>query len=145
MTKPLKLKHFADVQAVLDYVFSELSSTLEDDLNRMAGEERRHYTTADRKAMRDRIADIRAIEPRVQIQAPVIVLKTNCAPVVHEVFANVPGAKVLFVDEDTESCDSSSICDVEGEKSWVGMYPADYTPARVETVVRQVQAQGVKP
>lgn len=83
---------------------------------------------------------------QVQAAAPIlIVLKTNCAPVVHEVFANVPGAKVLFVDEDTESCDDTDVCEVEGEKSWVGYYPSEYTPARVETVVGQIEAQGITP
>jgi hypothetical protein len=78
--------------------------------------------------------------------APIlIVLKTNCAPVVHEAFANVPGAKVLFVDEDVEGCETEQVCVVEGDESWVGMYPADYTPARVDTVVRQIEAQGVTP
>lgn len=62
----LKLKHFTDVQEAVTYVAGELTATLEDDLNRMEGDDRRHYSTDDRREMKKRIADIRAVTPLIE-------------------------------------------------------------------------------
>lgn len=70
-----------------------------------------------------------------QARAPVIViLKTNCAPVVNEVFANTPGVKVIFIDEDTEGCDAESIHVVEGEDSYVGIHEAEHDMHRTANI-----------
>jgi hypothetical protein len=67
----MKLKHFASPYAVLAYIRDELVATLHDDLNRQEGDERARYTDEDREEMRNRIADVEAILPRL-ILAPVV-------------------------------------------------------------------------
>lgn len=76
-----------------------------------------------------------------QARAPVIViLKTNCAPVVNEVFANTADVTVIFVDEDTEGGDVDSIHVVEGENSWVGIHEAEQDVQRTASICRELQS-----
>jgi hypothetical protein len=58
----MKLKNFDSPQDVLAYVFAELHSSLGDDLGRMENEERDFYSADERRDMRNRMADIAAIE-----------------------------------------------------------------------------------
>lgn len=51
-------KYFQDESHVRGYIETELLATLRDDLDRMEGDERKHYTKDDRQEMRDKIADI---------------------------------------------------------------------------------------
>lgn len=80
----------------------------------------------------DALAALERLQAR---PTPVVVLKTNCAPVVNEVIATGP-VEVIFVDEDTEGCDELVV--VEGEPSWVGHFTAQVDAARVQDV--QIQA-----
>ncbi len=57
----MKLKHFQDQSAVLDYVFDELLATLRDDLDRMTYDEPAFYSDEERQEMADRIEDIEAV------------------------------------------------------------------------------------
>ena len=66
MKPRIRLKHFNDLDEALSYVTGELTVTLEDDLGRMEGEDRRHYSADDRREMKSRIADIRAVTPLVE-------------------------------------------------------------------------------
>lgn len=76
-----------------------------------------------------------------QARAPVIViLKTNCAPVVNEVFANTADVTVIFLDEDTEGGDVDSIHVVEGENSWVGIHEAEQDVQRTASICRELQS-----
>lgn len=59
----MKLKHFDSVTSAVSYAVEELASSLREDLDRMKGEERRFYETADRREMRNRIADMDTIAP----------------------------------------------------------------------------------
>jgi|CXWL01.1.fsa_nt_gi hypothetical protein len=68
MSKKRTLRFFDDEPAVLTYLTRELLDTLRDDLNKMKGEERQHYTSADRKEMQAKIADIESIEDRVVLK-----------------------------------------------------------------------------
>lgn len=61
-----KLKFFDDTQTALSYAASELVATLEDDLNRMQGSEREHYSNEDRAKMRARIADLKTVSPLIE-------------------------------------------------------------------------------
>lgn len=73
--------------------------------------------------------------------APVIVvLKTNCAPVVNEVFANRAGVKIIFVDEDTEGCNADSIRLVEGATSYVGVHLAEHDGQRAANICVELRA-----
>lgn len=58
-----KLKHFESEQAVLDFIASEIVSTIQDDYNRMTHDkhDRKHYTNDDRKEMRNKIHDVHAL------------------------------------------------------------------------------------
>lgn len=58
---PPELLHFDSVQAARDYAETELLATLRDDLDKMEHKEYREYTNADRKEMRDRIADLETV------------------------------------------------------------------------------------
>lgn len=60
--KTPKLKFFDNVEDVLTYITGELVSTLRDDLDRMEGDERKHYSNEDRKDMKAKIHDIGKME-----------------------------------------------------------------------------------
>lgn len=80
-----------------------------------------------------------SLQAEQQTRPPVIViLKTNCAPVVNEVIANTPGVKVIFLDEDTEGCDAESIHVVEGEDSYVGIHEAVHDMQRTANICREL-------
>lgn len=82
-----------------------------------------------------------SLQAEQQTRPPVIViLKTNCAPVVNEVIANTPGVKVIFIDEDIEGCDADSIHVVEGEHSYVGVHEAEYDMQRTANLCRELQS-----
>ena len=68
---------------------------------------------------------------------PVVVLKTNCAPVVNEVLSTSP-VEVIVVDDDTEGVEE--LVDVEGQPSWVGYYHPEIDATRVEGIAMQVRA-----
>jgi len=57
----LKLRMFSSPQEVIDYIQSEIAATLEQDLLNMEGSERSHYTSADRREMKNRISDVNAV------------------------------------------------------------------------------------
>lgn len=65
MNKAAGLKHFDSIAAVVGYIGPELVATLRDDLGRMEGEERKHYTNDDRKTMKAKISDIEAVIPNL--------------------------------------------------------------------------------
>ena len=56
------MRHFESKASALAYVYSELIATLQDDLDRMEGSEREHYTNEDRAEMIARIADIEELD-----------------------------------------------------------------------------------
>jgi len=58
-----KLKHFGSEQAVLDFIASEIVSTLQNDYNRMTHDkqERQHYTNDDRRDIRNKLRDVQAL------------------------------------------------------------------------------------
>lgn len=58
----LRLRHFENVQAVCDYIAQEFEETLQDDYDKMCGDERQHYENEDRADMRGKLADVRAVE-----------------------------------------------------------------------------------
>lgn len=62
------LKHFANTAAALAYIQSEFLDTLRDDLANMEGRESDVYEDEDRQEMRDRIADLESIMPRLMIK-----------------------------------------------------------------------------
>lgn len=55
-------KHFANEADATAWAITELLATLRDDLVRMEGYERKHYTNEDRKTMREKISDIAKLE-----------------------------------------------------------------------------------
>lgn len=57
-----KLRFFETWDEVSSYVIRELLDTLHDDLGRMEGADKWHYTPSERRDMRSRIADIEALE-----------------------------------------------------------------------------------
>lgn len=57
-----KLRFFETWDEVSSYVIRELLDTLHDDLGRMEGADKWHYTPSERRDMRNRIADIEALE-----------------------------------------------------------------------------------
>lgn len=57
----LNLKVFGSKLEVIDYVFTELMATLEEDLGKMEFEESHMYTDEDREHMKNRIHDISAV------------------------------------------------------------------------------------
>jgi hypothetical protein len=59
--------HFKSEAAALAYIKAELLPTLNDDLTRMNFSESRHYEDSDREEMRNRIADLESIMPRIGI------------------------------------------------------------------------------
>lgn len=61
------MKLFSDESDALAYIKAELLATLEDDLSNMEGPERQHYDDADREEMRNRIADLESIMPRLTL------------------------------------------------------------------------------
>ena len=69
-----------------------------------------------------------------------LVLKTNCAPVINEIFASVPGVQLVIVDEDIEGCGDESIAQIEGEQSWVGVYEVEQDPERAHAVLAEAVA-----
>jgi hypothetical protein len=72
----------------------------------------------------------------------VVFLKTNCAPVVNEAFATAPNVKVVFLDEDVESCDADSLAIVEGEQLYVGMCVAEHDEPRAKAALSKLVEQG---
>lgn len=70
-------------------------------------------------------------------ELPVVIVKSNCAPVVTEVIANQP-VKLVFVDEDTEGCEADTVGTVEGETAWVGVFEAETNGKRTAAVLKQV-------
>lgn len=68
-----------------------------------------------------------------------IVLKTNCAPIVHEVIASHPGVRVIILDEDTEACDPGSVLDVDGGEHWVGIYTPTQWRTRVLGILDEIR------
>jgi len=62
------MKHFANEDAALQYIRDELLATLRDDLENMEGREARHYEDSDRAEMRDRIADLESVMPRLMVR-----------------------------------------------------------------------------
>lgn len=68
MSKKRTLRFFKDEQAILDYIIPELLATLQDDRIKMQRVERQHYTNADRKEMKAKIADIASIETRIMLK-----------------------------------------------------------------------------
>lgn len=64
------MKFFDSEQECLQYVLDELLATLQDDLNSMQKySEKQNYTKQDIRAMKDKIADIKSIRPRVMVAA----------------------------------------------------------------------------
>ena len=61
------LRHFDTPAAVLAYITGELVATLTEDLHRMEGPERQHYTTEDRTELRRKIADVNATIPFITL------------------------------------------------------------------------------
>lgn len=63
----MKLQHFGTTGDALDFIKSEILSTMETDLERMTSWESQHYDDESRDAMRAKIADIKAILPFVTL------------------------------------------------------------------------------
>jgi hypothetical protein len=63
----MTFRHFKDADDVLSYVFSELIQSLECDLIRMEQDDWQSYTDFDRQEMRNKIADVRAIESKTTV------------------------------------------------------------------------------
>lgn len=61
------MQHFKSEGDALAYIKAELLATLGDDLERMEGRESQHCEDSDRAEMRNRIADLESIMPRLQI------------------------------------------------------------------------------
>jgi hypothetical protein len=55
------LKYFENQQAAVDYAASGILSTLRDSYDRMAGDEREHYTNDDRQEMSRKIHDVTSV------------------------------------------------------------------------------------
>jgi hypothetical protein len=61
----------------------------------------------------------------------IVVISTNGAPVVEEVFSNVGDVKVIVLDSDIEGCDQDEILEVAGVPRWVGCYKPEVNVMRV--------------
>lgn len=97
------------------------------------------YTAAEVEQYAMEVKSIDSSLAEQHAPAPlIVVLKTNCAPVVNEVIANTSGVKVIVIDEDTEGCDADSIHVVEGENSWVGVHEAKQDMQRTANICREL-------
>jgi len=56
------MRHFASKRDAIDFAIQELLDSLDDDLARMEGSDRDHYTDDDRMEMALKILDIREAE-----------------------------------------------------------------------------------
>lgn len=74
----------------------------------------------------------------------IVVLSTNGAPVIEEVFSNVGDVKVIVLDSDTEGCDREDIMTVAGEERWVGFYKPELDIMRVADTCVELIAGGRK-
>lgn len=74
----------------------------------------------------------------------IVILKTNCAPVINEVFSNVDDVKVIVLDEDVEACDKADVCVVEGEEHWIGVFKPQHDVMRVADACVELITRGVK-
>lgn len=75
----------------------------------------------------------------------IVVLKTNCAPVVEEVFSNVDDVKVVILDRDTQGCEPEEVHQVEGDRVWVGVHHPMIDVLRVADVCVELIVAGVTP